>query len=416
MGILSAPRTQKRRRVRLMDENELVLVRYIVGQLNGCYTVNGRPKMAKNMNQVMGDIFGVSKFVQRLERGCRDERTMVDLMQEINLEKIWALCRSREHYKMLATLVAIDGQIVSLQKKQRKMREGSSTAPSMAKYKKNEKELKRLLKVYKGCVKTFREVLDIRLTKRSGKYGGLLDFARDWKERYEYDIYDLDFGFGGSIFDGIEDSMANFIAKETGGKTKKGKSGRGAFGITDSIRESASIFDPLDDEFDDLRSHYEDDEEEDEEELDLNRLTVDDIVSGLADEFVRRGIVAQVGVPGEKTVVTRPKSAKRKKGDGDDLSDIRSAIKLMAKNIGTLNHTVSALMSMEEEDLLEEEEDEEEEGYEDIPIVARRPSRPRIIRPKAEDGEEGIPMEDIETIASGGTVEGVVIEDASENP
>lgn len=408
MGALT-PARRKTKRVHLMDENELIIVRFLVSQLMSCYSVTGsRQRLAKSMNQVMGDIFGVSKFTQRLERGCREERVMVELMEELHLDKVWALCRSKEHYKMLATLVSIDDRIVTIQKKQRKMRNGANgTSTIMPKYKKNEKELKKLLKVYKGCIKTFREVLDIRISRSHSKYGSLIDFAKNWQDHYEYDMYDFD--FGSTIFDGIDESMAKF-ASRNGGTTRP--TGRGVFGISEMMRESENLFgDDYDDDYD----------EDDDDGYDLRYAedrrprrsspepTLQDIVNGLADEFARRGYVNPVVVPGvPPQQVEEPQPSTGNKVADARLSKMEKSIAMMATAMARITATVETLLPNTDVD-----DDEGDDEYEDETFIPRGPRR--VTRPVAEEGDEGLTMDQIEALRNGESVDGVTIEDEPES-
>ena len=68
--------------VRLSDKERLI-VQYIVNQLESAYrNTSGKPVYARNMDQVMKDIFGIKKFTKTLAKAKMNEGMMIQLMSK----------------------------------------------------------------------------------------------------------------------------------------------------------------------------------------------------------------------------------------------------------------------------------------------------------------------------------------------
>ena len=110
-------RTKNVPMVRLSDKERLI-VNYIVGQLERAYrNAAGKPVYARNMDQVMRDIFGIKKFCKTLQKARNNEAIMIELMKALDTETLWRICRSKEHYRLFCSLIAMDHQIVKMGKK-----------------------------------------------------------------------------------------------------------------------------------------------------------------------------------------------------------------------------------------------------------------------------------------------------------
>lgn len=234
-----------------MSKQELILVKYVVRQLLSAYTDDrGKPRYARNMNQVMKDIFGVKGFSKSLERGIRNEREMIALMRTLDFPTIWTICRSSEHYRMLCALVAMDHARVKLQKQSDELLTMDPQSRPGRKYAKAQKELKRVQKSYNRTVKVFRNIFDIKSRSAGSSIRGIMEFAENWRDRNSGDdIFDY---FGdGDLFDSVE-SMDSFVRRNSkgGGRDVKRPDRGGALGIFDNDTSFPSGTDDDDDYFD----------------------------------------------------------------------------------------------------------------------------------------------------------------------
>lgn len=267
--------------VRLSDKERLV-VSHVAQQLARVYrNTSGKPIYARNMDQVMKDIFGVKKFCKTLEKASRNEAIMIELMKALDIETLWKICRSKEHYRLLCTLVAMDNQIVKTGRKLNRMADMEPTERPTRKIKKTMKELKRSKKMYRECVKTFRSIFDIERVDQ--KSNSMYDFLSDWLDRNEGGDDYFDFGSYGSFDDDAIESMDEYVRNHS---KKKGSSNRpvmeGALGIFD--KDDSNPFDAFNSDLSDL------DEEEDEEEddkIDALRSEITDLVHVIGTGFER---------------------------------------------------------------------------------------------------------------------------------
>lgn len=248
--------------VRLSDKERLI-VTYITKQLEMAYrNTSGKPVYARNMDQVMKDIFGIKKFCKTLERARHNEAIMIELMKALDTETLWKICRSKEHYRLLCTLVATDHQIVKMGKKLNNMADMEPTERPTRKIKKLMKDLKRSKKMYRTCVKTFQDIFDIEKVNKKGD--SMMDYLSDWLDRNDNDsdfFYDFDdYGFNDSAIE----SMDEYIRSKTSSRRKKRPAS--AYGALDLFGSS----DQLDD---DLPGFDSDEEDEDEEDDTDERLT-----------------------------------------------------------------------------------------------------------------------------------------------
>lgn len=210
--------------VRLSDK-ERIIVRYIVSQLETAYRNSaGKPVYARNMDQVMNDIFGVKKFTKTLERGRYNEAIMIGLMRQLDAATMWQICRSKEHYKLLCTLVALDAYIVDKRKKFDKMLQLEPTDRPTKKMRKLKSQAKKAAKLYKACIKTFRDVFDIKKVSSGG--GEMFDILNDWLDDHtggDDIFFDMDRGFS---VDDVE-SMDEYIRGRRGGGRRSNGSALG---------------------------------------------------------------------------------------------------------------------------------------------------------------------------------------------
>lgn len=202
-----------------MSKEERLIVQYITSRLEAAYrNTSGKPVYAKNMDQVMKDIFGMKKFTKTLEKARYNEALMISLMKRLDTETLWQITRSSEHYKMLCTLVALDKNIVTEQKRYDKMANMEPAERPTRKMRKIAKEVKRCRKMYKQVVKTFRNIFDIHKVDTSSN--SIMDTLEDWLDRHDTDddIF-FDMGYDDIDMNAIE-SMDAYVRKASGKKRK----------------------------------------------------------------------------------------------------------------------------------------------------------------------------------------------------
>ena len=243
--------------VRLSDK-ERIIVSYITRQLAMVYrNTSGKPVYARNMDQVMKDIFGIKKFCKTLERAMHNEAVMIELMKALDTETLWKICRSKEHYRLLCTLVAMDHQIVKMGKKLNNMADIEPAERPTRKIRKLMKELKRSKKLYRSCVKTFQDIFDIEKVNKRGD--GMYEFMSEWLDRNEGDgdlFYEFgDYGFSESAIESMDDYVRSKTRKSRGKKAPS--SSAGALNLFDD-RFSGGLYDD--------EEGYEDEEEDDDSE------------------------------------------------------------------------------------------------------------------------------------------------------
>lgn len=274
--------TKKRRNlpmVRLSDKERLI-VSNIARQLSMVYrNTSGKPIYARNMDQVMKDIFGIKKFTKTLEKASRNEAIMIELMKALDTETLWKICRSKEHYRLLCTLVAMDNQIVKTGRKLNRMADMEPTQRPTRKIKKTMKELKRSKKIYKECVKTFRSIFDIERVDQKGD--SMYDFLSDWLDRNEGGDDYFDFGGYGSFDEDAIESMDEYVRSRSKKKGYNRPVSEGALGLFDE--DGSNPFDAfhgpdLDDD---------EDEDDDDSEIDGLRSEISELVQVISAGFTR---------------------------------------------------------------------------------------------------------------------------------
>lgn len=286
-----------------MSKKELLIVSCITRQLAGAYcNAAGKPEYARNLDQVMEDIFGVKKFTKTLERGVRDEATMIALMRQLDIDTIWHITRNSGHYRMLCTLVAMDNEIVRISKKMDKIVAMDPTERPSGKYQKLRKQLKELRKKYKGIVKTFRDIFDIKKAG-SGSVAGLLDAADDWMDRFSsnrrgdsiFDIFDYDDGAYSAEYgtESMDDYVRKMFSKTKGGRSVPRPEGSsGAFGILNQPRQEPE------DDSDSIYDGYFGDEDSDEvDEADARMDALEDAIKAVAEHVGKLTTAMASGKP-----------------------------------------------------------------------------------------------------------------------
>lgn len=194
--------------LRMTDKDRLI-VSYIVRQLEMAYrNSSGKPTYARNMDQVMKDLFGIKKFCKTLEKARHNEGIMIELMKALDTETLWRITRSKEHYRMLCTLVAVDHEIVRMGKKLNSMADMDISERPTQKMRKLIKQIKKNKKMYKACINTLQDIFNIEKVNKKG--GGMLSFMEDWLDRNEGDG-DLFYGDAWSIDESAIESMDDYI-------------------------------------------------------------------------------------------------------------------------------------------------------------------------------------------------------------
>lgn len=231
-----------------MDNKEKLIVRYIVGRLEQAYRdSNGKPIYARNMDQVIKDMWGITRFCKTLQRARYNETVMIALMKNMDTNTVWQIVRSNEHYRMFCYLVAMDHHIVKLGKRYNKLCDLEPVNRPSSKMRKLQKEIKKSRKMYKSCIKTMREIFDIQKVGGSGDGSSLRDMMGEWLDRhdssYEDDIF---FGLDGNYGLSTIESMDAYVNKMTRGRQRQQQVG-GALGIFDG--EFDEDFDEEDDDY-----------------------------------------------------------------------------------------------------------------------------------------------------------------------
>lgn len=349
-----------------MSSKEKMIVSYICERLEMAYrNTAGKAVYARNMDQVMKDIFGVKKFTKTLQRARYNETLMIQLMKKLDTETLWQITRSNEHYKLLCTLVALDSQIVEKAKKLNKYQNLDGPERPTRKMRKLEKEIKRSKKMYKQVVKTFRDIFDIQKVDADHP-SAIMDTLSDWLDRHEVDddiFYGLD-DYGTYGFDAIE-SMDAYVRN----MSKKGRPSQrvqvGALGL-------------------DRDSSFMDDEDDDDDFLGEDD---GDSITLTKDELQR--IVAMAG----KGEIRLPEEDDGDDGDdgyGDDNTE--RLIAAINRGFTKMSESIDGLY-----DMLVDDDDEEDGGF-DIP------ADPRNART----------IEEMQRISASRPVPGPVIEDAGD--
>lgn len=351
-----------------LSNKERIIVRYITERLEMAYRdANGKAVYARSMDQVMNDIFGMKKFTKTLTRARYNEGLMINLMKTLDTETLWRITRSKEHYRLLCTLVAMDHYIVKLGKKYNRMAETDLAERPTAKMRKIAKEIKRCKKMYRSCVKAFRGIFNIE--KIDDRKNGIFDSLEDWLERHDGSD-DIFYGYGDYYDDSAIESMDEYIASH--GRSKKSRSRRpsdseGALGILgDSFMDEGYDYDG------------DDDEEEDDDET----------------EYLIRKVAERLGV---RTDDDDDRRRDYSYGESEDSSLERSIARLadvMTDGFTQLNQSIGNLYDV----MTEEDEDEEDDGTEDVQYQIPRPTGNRY-RP-ASSGTGDIPPDGGMTISA----------------
>lgn len=307
-----------------MTNQELTIVRYITRQLAGAYcNAAGKPEYARNLDQVMEDIFGIKKFTKTLERGVHDEATMIALMRQLDIDTIWHITRNSNHYRMLCALVAMDSEIVRISKKMDKIVAMEPTERPSGKYQKLRKQLKELRKKYKNTVKTFRDIFEIKKAG-SGSVAGLLDVADDWMDRFSsnrrgdsiFDIFDYDDGAYSAAYgtESMDDYLRRASSKSPKSSRVPRRNGAGAFGLNQERR-------PPDEDGDSIYDEYFGPDEEDSEveaSEDTRLDAVEDAIKAIAEHVGKLTTAVTTGQPMRSTpdprYSPRPRIVSRPRG------------------------------------------------------------------------------------------------------
>lgn len=247
--------------VRLSDKERLI-VQYITERLEAVsQNAAGKPVYARNLDQVMRDLFGVKKFTKTLDRARMNEALMINLMKRLNPEVLWRLCRSKEYYRVLCSLVAMDATIVHNGKKYNKLMGLEPMERPTNKIRKLTKEIKKSKKTYKACIKSLADILGIE--KDNTKEGSIRGALEDWLDQREAedDIF-FDTDLSSLNYDTLSD-MDEYVESRMRGKkgTRKRRSDNVQYGALDLGIEHR-YYDDDDDDDDPLAPDDEDDEED----------------------------------------------------------------------------------------------------------------------------------------------------------
>ena len=249
--------------VRLSDKERLI-VQYIVNQLESAYrNTSGKPVYARNMDQVMKDIFGIKKFTKTLAKAKMNEGMMIQLMKTLDTETLWRITRSKEHFGLLCALVALDHKIVKMGKNYNKMLEMEPAQRPVRKMRKLAKQIKKGHKMYRTCVKTFRDIFDIEKVSKSAGANGLMDVLSNWLDRHDQD--DDIFSFGDYDYEYSAEAIDSMDAYVNQRMKKKSTRRPVREGALDIFSDHDDVFD---DEDDDEPYGYDDDDDDGPSDMD----------------------------------------------------------------------------------------------------------------------------------------------------
>lgn len=269
--------TKRMRPAVRLSSNEKMIVQYITERLEAVsQNAAGKPIYARNMDQVMKDLFDVKKFTKTLERARANEALMINLMKRLDPEVMWRLCRSKEYYRILCTLVAMDAAIVRDGKKYNKLMSLEPMERPSNKIRKLAKEIKKNKKTYKECIKSLADILGIE--RHSKKEGSLRDALEDWLDQREAedDIF-FDTDLSDLSYDTLSD-MDAYVAGKSRRSSKRKSDDDAKYGALGLGLDGHAHIDDDDDYFDDGDEDDQDDQDYDE----------DAVMDRLADKVIEK--------------------------------------------------------------------------------------------------------------------------------
>lgn len=353
-----------------MSKEEKIIVGYITERLEMAYRdTRGKAVYARSMDQVMNDIFGMKKFTKTLTRARYNESLMISLMKTLDTETLWAITRSKEHYRLLCTLVAMDHYIVKLGKKYNRMAETDLADRPTNKMRKTAKEIKRCKKMYKDCIKAFRDIFEIE--KVDDKKSSIFESLESWLERHDGND-DIFYGYGDLYDSTTIESMDEYIASHS---KKGGKRARAPKEGALDILHGSNFMDTG-------YGYDEDDEDEDD-------LSDSDTMDYLVEKIVERvGKRLNIDMDDEDVSPRRGRSTGYSYGDDqddeddDDDSSIAKALNRLATSIndgfGRLSNEILGLY-----DVMTEEEEEDggpvDGDLEEVSYEISRPTPSRVV-------------------------------------
>lgn len=349
-----------------LSDKERIIVRYITERLEMAYRdASGKAVYARSMDQVMNDIFGMKKFTKTLTRARYNEGLMINLMKTLDTETLWRITRSKEHYRLLCTLVAMDHYIVKLGKKYNRMADTDLAERPTTKMRKVMKEIKRCKKMYRSCVKAFRSIFNIE--KVDDKKNGIFDSLEDWLERHDGSD-DIFYGYGDYYDDSAIESMDAYIASHTRKKSNRNRHSSNSEGALGILGDSSFMDDELAD--------YDEDEDYDGDEDDET-------------EYLIRKVAERLGV---RTDDDTPRNSGAR-GSGysygeEDTSPLEKAISrmtdIMSDGFARLGQSIGDLY-----DIMAEEDEEDGDSQDDVQYEIPRPTGNRYRTSAAPPQEEG---------------------------
>lgn len=324
-----------------MAADEKLIVKYIVNQLESVYRdTSGAPVYARNMDQVMHDIFGVKKFCKTLKKARTNEPLMIQLMKRLDTNVLWEITRSKEHYRLLCYLVALDNYIVRKGRKFNKYADMEMSERPTRKMRAIQKDIKKSRKMYKTCIKTLRDIFDISRSDPDSS-NAILDGLESWLDRYDGDDGDIFYGLDSYGYDSDTlESMDEYVASMRNGRNKRK---HGALGIFDESQK---------DIFDDMGGGYADfvDEDDDDDEDDGVRLSNADLarLAQMMQAFsnggapVQRPIRTGPSMPRSATVMP-PNDQMVPAGSGMS-PELAAVLATITNGFGEINKTMSVML------------------------------------------------------------------------
>ncbi len=242
-----------------MLPSERAVVRFIVQRIASIAYRGNTDAYSENVDRVMEDLFDVSRFMKKMNRGIRDEQKMIALCKEVGINPLWKLARGADNFKAFGLLVATDAAIVQEKKRLKKYEaKGSESKAS-----KSKKLIKKYKKSYDELMKQLRDDLGV---KKTGSNSLLKEINQFLDDRQDDDATYL-FGGDDDYYDfGRDDTSVESFLRQQSKRKKSTKHGvmRGAFvdeleGLDDDDDDDSFLLDDDDD--------YEDDEDDSRDEI-----------------------------------------------------------------------------------------------------------------------------------------------------
>ena len=218
----------------------------------------GQMVNAKCVDRVMHDILDQRKFVVRLCRAAKNEMELISLFNGVSISDIYGILSDEGQFLALRQTVMLQREIQALKLKiKKKIKKGS-------KPKKDQEYCHKLEKIYKKSIKTFKNVLNIKDSKKSSKpkdkYSAIVKFSKRYSDNDGFYSYLLDDDFD---YDDLEEYTPSAFSPEElsmigGVRQGKSKYAMSPWGIEEFGDPDDDDEDDYDEDIEDLRQEMAD--------------------------------------------------------------------------------------------------------------------------------------------------------------